>query len=270
MEKLKNIKCFLLDLDGTVYLSGTVLPGAAEAVARMRKQGKVFFVTNNTPDSRSSLVKKLREKGIDSTEDDFYTASNATADYLNYYHPGKKVCFLGTEAFRQEFSRYGIQTTDTDPDLVVVAFDTDLNYKSLAKVCGFIRKGVPYLATHPDINCPTAAGDIPDVGSFLALIEKSTGKSPFIICGKPFWPMADGIKKLINCQPREIAMIGDRLSTDILFAKSNGFVSVLVLTGEIKSNSIYTNVQPDIVLDSIALWDAECIRYAGGEYTYEI
>jgi len=242
-------------MDGTVHLSGVALPGVPEAVRRMRQKSKVLFVTNNTSVSRNCYVKKLCAMGIESKEDDIYTAGNAAADYLLCCHPGKKICLLGTGAFRQELGGYGIALTDTAPDLVVISFDNTLNYENLSRVCGFIRGGVPFLATHPDINCPTSSGYIPDVGSFLALIEKSTGKTPFIICGKPFGPMADGIKKLTGCLPREVAMVGDRLNTDIVFAQNNGFVSVLVLTGETKFLPDCA-VRPDIVLESVASWDS--------------
>lgn len=263
MNNLKHIKCFLLDMDGTVHLSGAALPGAAEAVARMRRQAKVIFVTNNTSVSRNSYVKKLCAIGIESTEKDIYTAGNATADYLLSCHKGKKVYLLGTKDFKREFIDCGIQLTDTAPDLVVIGFDTELTYEKLVTTCNFIRGGVPYLATHPDVNCPAASGYIPDVGSFLSLIERSTEKTPFIICGKPFQPIADGIKKLTGCKPREIAMIGDRLNTDIAFAQNNGFISVLVMTGATKTVAPDCMNKPDIVLQSIALWDSQTTSFSG-------
>ena len=252
---LSNIKCFLLDMDGTIHLSGTALPGAPEAVARMRRQAKVIFVTNNPTLSRSGYAEKLCAMGIESADEDIYTAGNATIDYLRGYHSGKSVCLFGTEALKREFIQGGIRLTDTAPDIVVFTFNTELTYKEIAKVCDFVREGVPLIATHPDDNCPTSTGCIPDVGSFLALIEKSTGKTPFIICGKPFWPMGDGIKKLTGCRSCEVAMIGDRMSTDMAFAERNGFVSVLVLTGATKAVPPDCSARLNVILKSVALWD---------------
>ena len=254
---MKEIKCFLLDMDGTIHLSGEVLPGAAAAIERMRAQGEVFFITNNTSVSRKIYIEKLRNMGIACKERDIYTAGNATIDYLHKNYPGKKVFILGTNAFVQEVIDCGIETTEDSPDLVIIAYDTELTYEKLTKTCTFIQKGIPYLATHPDINCPTSTGFIPDVGSFLALIELSTGKKPFIICGKPATPMGDGIRGLGNWDARHIAMFGDRLSTDIALANNNGFLGVLVLTGEAtRDDHERSNYKADIILKSLADWDA--------------
>jgi HAD superfamily hydrolase (TIGR01450 family) len=254
---LKHIECFLLDMDGTVHISGVPIEGAAAAVERMRKQGSVFFITNNTSVSRSDYIKKLCGMKISASEKDVYTAGNATVSYLNSEHGGKRVFLLGTDALKSEFSAGGVRLDYGDPELVVIGFDTALTYANLSAACSHIRRGVPYLCTHPDINCPVKGGYIPDVGSFAALIEKSTGKKPFIICGKPFKPMGDAIKRLTGCPPSKIAMIGDRLSTDMRFAEANGFVSVLTLTGEAALEDLQKSGQRvDFIIDSVARWDA--------------
>lgn len=258
VEGLKNIKCFLLDMDGTVYLSGVPIDGAVDAVERMKKQGRVIFLTNNTSVSRNDYVEKIKKMGIFVTENDIYTAGNATIDYINKHHYNKKIFLLGTDKLRAEFSGSGINITDKNPDIVVIGFDTDLTYANLSKACAFIRGGVPYLLTHHDINCPVKNGYIPDVGSINALIEKSTDKKPFIVCGKPNSPIGDGIKLMTGYKNDEIAMIGDRLSTDMLFAVHNNFLPVLVLSGEARQadleNSNLKN-KVNIVLNSIADWD---------------
>ena len=115
---------------------------------------------------------------------------------------------------------------------------------------------MPYITTHGDINCPTAYGYKPDVGSFIALIEKSTGVSPLLICGKPFAPIAESIQRVLGLEKHEIAMVGDRISTDMQFAINNGFVSVLVLTGEgTVEEAEKAGQKIDVVLNSIADWD---------------
>jgi HAD superfamily hydrolase (TIGR01450 family) len=256
MNKLRNIECFLLDMDGTVHLSGAPIDGAAAAIERMRAQGSVFFVTNNTSVSRGDYVKKLCGMGIAASEKDVYTAGNATISYLNSQHGGKRVFLLGTPALKSEFGAGGIPLDYDDPELVVIGFDTTLTYANLAAACAHIRRGIPYLCTHPDINCPVKGGYIPDVGSFVALIEKSTGKSPFIICGKPFKPMGDAIGQLTGCAPSKIAMVGDRLSTDMRFAEANGFISVLTLTGEATLADLKASGQAvDFIIPSVAVWD---------------
>lgn len=256
MKKFQDVKCFLLDMDGTVHVSGSPILGAAEAVSRMRQQGRVLFLTNNTSLSRAHYVQKLNGMGFCVTENDIYTAGNATADYLKQHPEFKKIHLFGTESLKEEFLGAGLNLTETDPDLVVVGFHTSADYESVSKICGFIRAGIPFIATHPDLNCPVKGGYIPDVGSLLALIEASTGKKPFLICGKPFEPVAAGIKNRTGVKASETAMFGDRLSTDMVFALNNGFIAALVLSGEATAEDLKNSgLKADAVLNSIADWD---------------
>lgn len=256
-EKLQTIECFLLDMDGTVYLSDKPIAGAAEAVARMRRQARVLFLTNNTSAARTDYVRKLCGMGIEVTDDDIYTAGNATIDYLQRTGATNRVFLLGTPNLRDEFLQGGISLCDENPDLVVIGFDTTLTYARLADACAHIRRGVPYIATHPDFNCPVRGGYIPDVGSFLALIHASTGAMPLLVCGKPNAPIADGVAQKVGLSGKKIAMVGDRLMTDMRFALDNGFTSVLVLSGEADERALQNcGFAVDVVLPSIAEWDA--------------
>ncbi len=257
-DKLKKVKCFLLDMDGTIYLENEVFEGAIEAVERMRKQARVLFLTNNCSSSRADYENKLNRLGFNVTKDDIFTAGNATAEYLNHDYAGKRVFLFGTPSLFEEFREAGINVVEENPDLVVLSFDIYFDYPRLEKLCRFIREGVPYIATHPDINCPTSYGYKPDVGSFIALVEKSTGVSPLTVCGKPNRPIGESIERLLGLKSNEIAMFGDRLATDIRFAINNGFVSTFVLTGEgtideAKKLGIYDQIE--VVLESIASWD---------------
>lgn len=257
MHALKEIQCFLLDMDGTVYLSGKPIPGAVEAVGRMRRQGRVLFLTNNTSASRADYVKKLNALGFDADERDVYTAGLATIDWLKTYRSGKRVFLLGTDNLREEFEASGIESDDETPEIAVVGFDTGLRYDRLCRLCAHIRRGVEFIATHPDFNCPVTDGYIPDVGSFLALIEASTGRRPSVICGKPYQPMADAIGRLVGLPANQIAMFGDRLMTDMRFAVANGFMSVLVLSGEATEADLKkSGLGVSAVLPSIAEWDS--------------
>lgn len=256
MDELKKIKCFLLDMDGTVYLGKRLILGAAKAIERMRiLNKKVLFLTNNTSKSRNDYVIKLNNMGIFVTKEDIYTAGNATIDWLETYNKGAKVFLLGTDNLKKEFIDGGIILSDA-PDIVVVGFDTGLTYENLSKVCKYVREGVRLVATHPDFNCPVEGGFIPDVGSFLALIKASCGVDPEIICGKPNLPIGEGIKKLVGFEGKDIAMVGDRLMTDMQFAINNGFTSALVLSGEATEQDLANSgMTVDIVLKSIADWD---------------
>jgi HAD superfamily hydrolase (TIGR01450 family) len=255
-EKLKKVKCFLLDMDGTVYLGGKVIDGAIEAVERMNAFSRAMFLTNNSSAARADYVVKLNKLGFTVTEDDVFTSGNATIEYLKANYDGKRIYLFGNDNLHEEFIRSGIAPVKDNPDLIVLGFHTSFDYDELTKLCDLIREGVPYIATHPDINCPTERGFKPDVGSFIALIEKSTGVSPILVCGKPNRPIGESIKRKLNLNGNEIAMVGDRLSTDMQFAINNGFVSVLVLSGEATLADLEkTGQKIDVILPSIASWD---------------
>ncbi len=223
-------KCFFLDLDGTVYLSDRLLPFAKEAIEALRKNQKVFFLTNNSSKGRETYSKKLTALGIPTQKEEIITSSGATAFYLKSQGISE-VAVLGTEGLREELTEAGIKIQDK-ADVAVLGFDTSLTYKNLCAFTDLIRGGAKYVATHPDVNCPTDGGFIPDAGSFMALIQKSTGRLPDFICGKPYATMAQYTLARAGVTARESVMVGDRISTDIKFACDNGLSAALVLTGE--------------------------------------
>lgn len=256
MTDLSLVKCFLLDLDGTVYLSGRPVFGAADAIERMRGQGRVLFITNNSSVSADDYFVKLNNMKIKAAQDEIVTSGTVTIDYLKKNHGGKRVYLLGTPSLKDEFKAAGIKLDSRNPQIVVLGFDKTLTYKKLERAVKFLRGGAFFVATHPDFTCPTDKGGIPDVGSFLALIKAAAGREPDIVCGKPFDVYAEYVKKITGCAATDIAVFGDRLSTDMRFAKENGFKAVLVLTGEATcTDAEGSPYKPDLVLESIAFWD---------------
>lgn len=257
MDLIKDIDCFLLDLDGTVYFGNTLLSGAAEAVERMRKRGKrVIFLTNNSSATRDFYVKKLCGMGIDVTENDVYTSANATCDWLKEHKPNARLFVIASPEVTREFAVGGLNVCD-EPDTVLLTFDKTLDYSKLVKGCDLIAKGAFYIATHPDFTCPVENGELPDIGSFMMLIEGTTGKRPDVICGKPYPIIADCIAKRTGIPLSRTAMLGDRLETDMKFAINNGLRSVLTLTG-VTDRAAYkaSGLKVDAVIDSISEWDA--------------
>lgn len=256
INKLSQIKCFLLDLDGTIYLSDKPILGAINAVYRMQKKAKVLFITNNSSTSRAYYYNKLKKMGFDLSEQDIYSSTYATIDYLNEYHKGKKVYLVATPEVEKEFLQSGITLVQEKPDIVTLTFDKTLTYQKLQKLCKFLSDGAFFVATHPDIVCPTLDGNIPDIGSFIKLIYAASGKKPNKICGKPSKMFGERILKITGLNPNQIAMVGDRLATDYKFAKNCGFVSVTVLSGEAKIEDIKKLKEPpDYVFNSISDWD---------------
>jgi len=253
LARLRDIDCFVLDMDGTFYLGNVLLEGSLEFKQHVEEAGKrILFLTNNSSRNQAHYVKKLAGMGCATTPDNVYTSGMATCQYLKQNNPSARVYLLGNENLQEEFLQHGITLTETDPDLVVVGYDTTLTYQKLCTVCDFIRAGLPYIATHPDFNCPVEKGFEPDVGAFMALIEASTGRKADRIIGKPYSDIVAGMLELTGLPPERMCICGDRLYTDIATGKNSGILSVCVLTGESTLEDIAkSQVKPDIVMDRL-------------------
>lgn len=251
-NKIKDTACFLFDLDGTVYLGDHLLPGAADLLSYLDETEKpYFFLTNNSSRSRSDYVLKLAKYGLEVPEEKIFSSGMATAIYLKKEKPNARVFLVGTPSLEAEFKAYGFQLVDENPDFAVLGFDTTLTYKKIWKLCDFVVDGIPYIATHPDINCPTLEGFMPDIGAMMAMIQSSTGKEADVIVGKPHPPMVEAIVTLTGFDPESLTMVGDRLYTDIMMGEA-GIQTVLVLSGETKKEDLpHAPRQPDLVCENL-------------------
>jgi HAD superfamily hydrolase (TIGR01450 family) len=175
-----------------------------------------------------------------------------TIAYLNKYHKGENVFLLGTKALEDSFIQGGINLSD-DAKIVVVGFDMTLTYEKLEKACTLIRNGAKFYSTHPDINCPTKDGFIPDSGAICAAIELSTGVKPRYF-GKPNAETVEMLEEKSGLSRDNICMVGDRLYTDIALGKKHGVTSVLVLSGETQPEDVDAASipeKPDFVFPSL-------------------
>lgn len=254
-KSLKDIRCFLLDMDGTIYLGNSLLPGAKEFISLLSQRGlEYIFLTNNSSKDKGAYVEKLAAMGITARREQVLTSGEATAIYLQERKAGAKVFLLGTPPLAREFAAHGLHlvTKNQSPDCVVVGFDTTLDYQKLWDACDLIREGTEYVATHPDINCPLEGGKyMPDAGSIIAFIEASTGRRPKVI-GKPNREIVKAAFTVTQARPEEIAMVGDRLYTDIAMGIDAGLTTVLVLSGESKKEDLVgTQFPPDYVFNSV-------------------
>lgn len=253
LRKLLNVKCFLLDMDGTFYLGNQLLPGALEWIDLLNRRGIQFlFLTNNSSRTRKEYADKIRGMGLDLPESKIFTSGEATAIFLAKRKPGAKIYVVGTPALEREFQEHGFQLTADQPDFAVLGFDTTLTYEKIWKLCDLLMAGVPYIATHPDINCPTETGFMPDIGAMMAMIAASTGKQPDVIIGKPYAPIVEALTEKLNLPVEALGMIGDRLYTDIALGKT-GLTTVLVLSGETRPEDLKGSpFQPDYVMQDLA------------------
>ena len=189
-----------------------------------------------------------------------YTTALATIDYIRTHYPeAKRLFMLGTPSMQQEFIKAGFESTEDDPtdipDVVVVAFDMTLQYSRLCRAAWWAQQGVPYIATNPDRVCPTDQQVVlVDCGSICKCIEHATGRQPDITLGKPDPNMLTGVRQRYGLEAEQIAMVGDRIYTDIEMAHNAGAFGVLVLSGETTDEiAAAAEKQPHLTLDSIGV-----------------
>lgn len=256
MERIKNIKLFLFDMDGTLYLGDRLYDFTKELLATIKATGgRYMFMTNNSSKSVKAYIQKLAKLGIESTEEDFITSSQATAWYLKREHPGKTLYVCGTQSLKEELASHGFPITeDIDKtECIVLGFDTELTFKKLEDISKMLcTRELPYIATNPDLVCPTEFGSVPDCGSVTIGLYNATGKKPLVI-GKPEPLMPTLAMEKYSIAPENTAVIGDRIYTDIKSGLAAGALSILVMSGETTVEILEASEEkPHLVLDSAA------------------
>ena len=237
MEQLvKSTKLYLFDMDGTLYLGDRLYDFTKELLGEIRRTGgKYLFMTNNSSKSVEDYVKKLAKMGIPATRDDFMTSSQATAYYLKKHHSGKKLYVCGTKSLVAELESEGFAVTTNidETECVVMGFDTELTFQKLWDVSKILltKKDIPYIATNPDLVCPTEFGSVPDCGSVCIGIKNATGREPIVI-GKPGALMPELAMAKWGYSKENTTVIGDRIYTDVKSGLNAGCTAVLVLSGE--------------------------------------
>jgi NagD protein len=265
IQRLSAIRHVALDMDGTIYRGGTLFETTEPFLALLKELGISYtFLTNNPSKSATDYLTHLREIGIAATGDQLFTSTQATIVYLREEQPHiKRLFVLGTSSMCAEFSGAGFllvpDNPDAEPDAVVVGYDTTLTYPRLCRAAWWISRDKPYFATNPDRVCPTDQPTLMvDCGAICAALEAATGHKPSAVLGKPDPAMFRGILRHHNLQPQNLAMVGDRLYTDIAMAHRAGALGVLVLTGESDAEDAAQYLPaPDLVVADLAEFGAQ-------------
>jgi len=260
-NNLKNIKLFLFDMDGTLYLGNKLFSFTKELLETIKQKGaKYLFMTNNSSKSVKDYISKLESLGIQAEYGDFITSSQATAYYLAENHKDSNLYVCGTKSLKKELQDAGFNITENLDlvDCIVMGFDTELTFKKLHDVCFLLStRDIPYIATNPDYVCPTEFGSVPDCGSVCDMIYNATKKRPIVI-GKPEALMPILAMKHTGYLKEETAVFGDRIYTDVKSGLNAGVTAVLVMSGETDQKTLEeSDVKPDIVLSDCG----EIIKY---------
>jgi NagD protein len=248
---------YVVDLDGTVYLGDEPLPGAVDALARIRAAGsRVVFLTNNPLRSAASYAQRLRGLGIQADEREVVTPLGVLTGYLREHHPGAAVLTVAEPLVDQTLRASGIVVT-TEPSeagVVVVSFDRTFDYAKLLRAFRAVRRhNAVIVATNPDPFCPSPDGGLPDCAAMLAAVEACTEAKAEAVLGKPGPQMAAEVRSRLAVPAPDAAMVGDRMLTDVAMSRALGMTSVLVLSGATAPGDVAGSpVQPDYVIDNLA------------------
>ena len=257
--RLKRIRHVALDMDGTIYSGKTLFPCTLPFLKTLRElEIGHTFLTNNSSKSRDDYLRQLQGLGIPTAPTELYTSTEATISFLKNKHSDVRRLFvLGTPSLRAEMAEAGFAMTTDDakdePDAVVVGFDTSLVFDRLCRAAYWIKRGKLFVATHPDKICPTDQPTVlVDCGSICAALEQATGRKPDAVLGKPDPVMLSGILERHKLRPDNLAMVGDRLYTDMAMARRVGALGVLVLTGETTAaEAAATHQRADVVVSDL-------------------
>ena len=251
-------KLYIFDMDGTIYLGGKPFDFAISFIKKLRESGRrVLFFTNNASHTTPFYMEKLTRLGFEPREDEIMTSGDVTYEFLKRFRQDKSVYLVATDELCREYAEKGIKLLRGDEDkadIVVTSFDTSLTYEKLNNACRFVRNGAEYLSTHPDYNCPTETGFIPDSGAIAAFVTASTGRTPTYF-GKPYKETIEMIGEATGFSNEEMCIFGDRLYTDIALGKKFGVTALLVLSGETQPSDVDTAAdadKPDFVFNSLA------------------
>ena len=247
---------FIFDLDGTVYLSDALIPGADQVIRLLREGGrKVVFLSNKPIQTREDYASKLTRLGIPTQPDEVINSTFVMANYLKKVAPGAKLFVVGETPFVEELKRGGFTITEEPKEIqyVVVAFDRTFDYHKLNVAFQAIKRGAHFVATNPDRTCPVEGGEIPDCAGMIAAIEAVTTKKVELIVGKPSPMIIETALEVMGLKPDDCVLIGDRLETDIKMGKESGIATGIVLTGVTDEKTLKeSSIHPDFIFQSIA------------------
>ena len=249
----REMKSWLMDMDGVLVREQTVVPGAERFIARLQELGRPFLVlTNNSIYTPRDLAARLSGIGLEVPESRIWTSAMATANFLDGQRPEGSAFVVGEAGLTTALHGIGYTLTDHDPDYVVLGETRTYSFERIARAIRLVYAGARFIATNPDPIGPTPDGPLPATGSVAALISRATGVEPYFV-GKPNPLMMRSALNAIDAHSETSAMVGDRMDTDIVSGLEAGMHTVLVLTGiTSRADAERFPYRPSRIVDSIA------------------
>ncbi len=252
IQYLKNKKIFFIDRDGTLSLENEIIQGSPEFIDHLKKNNKIIYIlTNNSSNTPKKHLEKVKEMGLNVDLENILVSIEPALNFLKE-NGFTNLYWVANKDVSEHIKSEGFVFNEKNPKAILLTYDTEINYKKLEKTVNLIRKGLPYYATHKDIVKPTKEGCVPDIGTFIKLIEMTTGKLPNKTFGKPEKSFIESTLKKHNMDFKDAVVIGDRIYTDIMLAKNSEMMSVLVLTGETKREDYEkSTIKADITIKNL-------------------
>jgi NagD protein len=249
----REIRSWLMDMDGVLVREEHAVPGADRFLARLREAGLPFLVlTNNSIYTRRDLSARLALSGLDVPEESIWTSALATARFLEQQRPGGTAFAIGEAGLTTALHDAGYTLTERSPDYVVLGETRTYSFERIAHAIRLIGDGARFIATNPDTTGPTPDGPLPATGAVAALISRATGVEPYFV-GKPNPLMMRSALNAIDAHSETTAMVGDRMDTDVVAGLEAGMHTVLVLTGSTRREEAERfPYRPSRIVDSIA------------------
>ncbi|MEM3556155.1 MAG: HAD-IIA family hydrolase [Candidatus Micrarchaeia archaeon] len=259
MGEIGGIRGFIFDLDGVVYIGETPVKGAAETLNYLRGKGKrIRFVTNKSDESRGGYVRKLNRMGVECSEREVIPSSYGTAVYLKKKYGGGRCFVIGGRGVIEELKKHGFEIVSgregEKADFVVVGIDRKFNYEKLKVGMRAVMNGAKFIATNRDCTKPSEDGLVPGAGAMIAALEACTGVKPEVVIGKPNRMLFEIAVREMGLKRKEVAVVGDKIDTDVAGGRRVGLYTILVLTGITKREDLRINREskPDLVVESIS------------------
>lgn len=250
-----NYKGYLIDLDGTLYNGTELIETAKDFVEKLTEKNIPYvFLTNNATKSQEEAVQKVLDMGVETTPENMYTSSMATAAYIKQHHRGSTAYVIGTPSLKEILQDSGIILTEEDADLVIMGLDLEVDYDKLSRAALLIAGGATFIATNPDKRFPTEDGIVPGNGAIQQVLIETTGIQPVTI-GKPSGFILDGALKQLGLGKDEVALIGDNYDTDILTGINAGVDTIHVDTGVSRTEDVLKkDITPTHTINNLSEW----------------
>jgi NagD protein len=249
----REIRSWLMDMDGVLVHEEHAIPGADRFLAALRERQIPFLVlTNNSIYTRRDLSARLRASGLEVPEDAIWTSALATARFLSEQRPGGSAFVIGEAGLTTALHQAGYTLTEREPDYVVLGETRTYSFERITHAIRLIASGARFIATNPDPTGPTPDGPLPATGSVAALISRATNVDPYFV-GKPNPLMMRSALNAIDAHSETTAMIGDRMDTDVVSGLEAGLETVLVLSGvATREQAERFPFRPSRIVDSVA------------------